>query len=198
MRLMRKHGWSPGQPLGNPSRSGLQWPLDLPQEACTHGLGYSADTAATGPPTALTCSAASSSTATAAADSVAGGGASPAPYLGPCPAASSAVSFLSATESCHLDQLCCFHATVQLREDKHADPSKFYSPSHTPSTSHPDLWLDANCLHSLQFGQGLEDASAKERKRVWKRLRSYRYLTEEKVIQRLMPDGSWKTVPALS
>ena len=166
MCLMRKHAWFPGRPLGNPNRSGLQWPLDLPQEACTHGLGYGADTATTGPPTALTCSAASSSAATAAADTVAGGGASPTPYSGPCPAASSAATFLSATESCHLDQLRCFHATVQLEEDKHADPSKFSSPSHTPSTNHPDLWPDANCLHSLQFGHSLEGASAKERQRV--------------------------------
>ena len=177
------------------------------------GFGYGAVISATPPAVPSTSRVPSSPVA------VAGGGTLPAPHQVPSPAAYSAISVLSASSFCHMDQLCCYSALVELEEQRHSVPSKishpsdsqattrFFdspdstrlppcssspastqlptcsgpfvsqattripvppdSPATTPlaSTSNPDLWLDANCLHALQFGQSLDDAPMKERKR---------------------------------
>ena len=185
MRLLRSYGWSPGQTVGNPRRQGLLWPLEVPTASGSHGLGYT-------PPAATVCRPTSPAHLPPQLDlqAVAGGG-----TLGLHPSSLLANALFSITSPCHYDLLCSYHAIAQAEEQSlHlADPPN----SNPPRSSNPDIWLDSNCQHYLTLGQYPEDIPLKERQRIWKRVKNYRYLPDECSLQRLMPDKAWKTVPPL-
>jgi transposase InsO family protein len=66
-------------------------------------------------------------------------------------------------------------------------------PDHVTS-SHPDIWADYHALWYLRWGSHKAGTSPKEKQRVWKRLRAFRWLDGS--LQRRMSDGVWRVVPA--
>jgi transposase InsO family protein len=217
-RLLRKQGWLPGQPLGcRPATAGsIAWPLEISgkiqgQSTEFHGLGFHATRAVTDSSSDSDSDSASYHSATSSdnadtfskavepPDSPVTGGGIPLPTY---PAVSPVVLFSSTLRSvtapCHHDQLSCCHHIAAIEELEQADPSKFAHPAGHPyvaSTSNPDIWLDGSCCHYLKEGRHAKGTSAKEKQRVWKRLKNYQYLTTGHIIQRRMRDQTWKTIP---
>jgi transposase InsO family protein len=105
-------------------------------------------------------------------------------------------------EAHHAECRCCMTATgagseavvqVQVKENSQ-DPTLPAEPTDPATSSNPDIWGDYYSLYFLRFGQHKAGTTPKEKQRVWKRLKAFRWLSG--ALQRRMADGTWKTVPA--
>ena len=177
---LHRAGWRPGQPLGKRGR--LVSPLAPASQATPRrGLGF------TDPPHP-------SAVHDDDADHQQGGPAEGVPLTPPPIHTAPAITPFTAHQIQEALSLAVLSEEVSLHPPNQlvaSIPTTTTTPTPSPD---PDVWRDRNALHYLQYGQHRAGATAPEKKRVMKRVQAFRMV--DGVLQRRMPDSSWRTVPS--